>query len=103
MGFLVQALPDVRDQIRKQFFFYEVLYNYCFNFFCEYFVPKNGVPKNGALIVFSKKPNTPEYAKVLVVMCPKLNSVTALLSLPPLELLVLKSRLVKGFLLILGS
>ena len=30
-----------------------------------------------------KKPKTPEYAKVLVVTCPKLNSVTDLLFLPP--------------------
>ena len=66
----------------------------------ERFVPKNGVPKNGFPIVFSKsdlgggghifrrnfflkKPNTPEYAQVLVVTCPKLNSVTALLSPHP--------------------
>ena len=66
----------------------------------ERFVPKNGVPKNGFPIVFSKsdlgggkqffrrnfflkKPNTPEYAQVLVVTCPRLNSVTALLSPPP--------------------
>ena len=32
---------------------------------------------------FLKKPSTPEYAQVLVVTCPKLNSVAALLSPPP--------------------
>ena len=32
---------------------------------------------------FSEKPNTPEYAKVLLVMWAKLNSVTALLSPRP--------------------
>ena len=32
---------------------------------------------------FLKKPNTPEYAQVLVVTCPKLNFVTALLSPHP--------------------
>ena len=32
---------------------------------------------------FLKKPNTPEYAQVLVVMWAKLNSVTVLLSTPP--------------------
>ena len=31
---------------------------------------------------FLKKPNTPEYAQVLVVTCPKPNYVAALLSLP---------------------
>ena len=64
------------------------------------FVPKNGVPKNLFPVVFSKsdlgggerffrqkfflkKPNTQEYAHVLVVMWAKLNSVTALLSHRP--------------------
>ena len=32
---------------------------------------------------FSEKPNTSEYAQVLVAMCPELNSVTAILSPPP--------------------
>ena len=98
MCFLVWALPEVRDWIQKQFF-NEVLYNYCFKFFWGAFCPKNGVPKNALyfqkviwvgggnffLIIFfsSEKPNTLEHAQVLVVMCPKLNSVTALLSPPP--------------------
>ena len=70
--------------------------------FLDLFVSKNGVPKNGFLIVFSKsdlgwgggwvvfspnffleKAKHPKYAQVLVVTCPKLNSVTALLSPPP--------------------
>ena len=34
---------------------------------------------------FLKKPNTPEYAWVLVVMCPKLNSAAALLSPSPYD------------------
>ena len=32
---------------------------------------------------YLKKPNTPEYAQVLVLTCPKINSVTALFSPPP--------------------
>ena len=57
----------------------------------ERFVPKNDVKKIGFPIVFSKsyygggeEPNTPKYAKVLVVTCTKLNFVTALLSPPPI-------------------
>ena len=78
------------------FFFYKVLYNYCSNFFSA-FCPKKWRSKTGFPIVFSKsdfgeggrflcqncfltKPNTPEYAQVLVVTWAKLNSVTALLS-----------------------
>ena len=70
------------------------------NFFPECFVPKNAVPKNGFPIVFSKsdlggggtyfvtnifseKAKHTEYAQVLVVTCPKPNSVAALLSPPP--------------------
>ena len=81
-----------------------MLYNYCSKKKMKRFVPKNGVPKNGFPIVFSKsdlgegghilwrhfflkKPNTPEYAQVLVVTCPKLKSVAALLS-PPIKLQV---------------
>ena len=66
----------------------------------ERFVPKNGVPKNGFPIVFSKsdlaggglflsrkfflkKPNFPECAQVLLVTWVKLNSINAHLSPPP--------------------
>ena len=92
MCFLVWQLPEDRDQIRKQFF---VLYNYCSKKNCGAFRSKNYVPKNGFLVVFSKrvlgggdtfsanffseKVKHPIYAQVLVVTCPKLNSVTALL------------------------
>ena len=38
----------------KAFFFYKVLYNYFSKKKSERFVPKNDVPKNGFLIVFSK-------------------------------------------------
>ena len=96
MCFLVRALPKVRDQIQKHFFD-KVLYNYCSKFFLERFVlsKKMDFPLyfekviwvGGGLFFcrnfFLKKPNTPEYAQVLVVTCPKLNSVTALLSPPP--------------------
>ena len=51
--FLVRALNEVRDPIRKQFCD-KVLYNYCSKFFFLRFVLKNDVPKNGFLIVFSK-------------------------------------------------
>ena len=51
------------------FYFQEVIFVGGGHFFC----------KN----CFQEKPNTPEYAQVLVVMCPNLNSVTALLSPPP--------------------
>ena len=51
--FLVSALPKVWDQIQKQFSD-KVLYIYCSKFFLERFVPKNGVQKDGFLIVFSK-------------------------------------------------
>ena len=52
-GFLVRALPEVQDQIRKQFFD-KKLYNYCSKKKLERFVTKNGVPKTGFPIVFSK-------------------------------------------------
>ena len=39
---------------QKAVFFDKVLYNSCSNFFLDRFVPKNGVPKNGFPIVFSK-------------------------------------------------
>ena len=99
MCFLVRALHEVRDRIRMQFFD-KVLYNYFIKKIVELFVQKNSVPKNWFPIVIpkiysswgtsffwqfflKKKPNTPEQDQVLVVMCPKLNSVTALLSPPP--------------------
>ena len=76
-----------------------MLYDYCDNFFGP-FHPKKWRSKNGFPIVFSesdlggggqffrqhfflKKPNTPEYAQVLVVTWAKPNSVTALLSPHP--------------------
>ena len=40
-------------------------------------------------IFFLKRQNTLEYAQILLVMCPKLYSVTALLSLPPTWVCVL--------------
>ena len=99
--FLVRALHQVRDQIQKQFFD-KVLYNYCSKKNLKRFVPKNGVPKMdfplyfqkviwvGDIfcdeIFFLKKPNTPKYAQVSVVTCPKANSVDALLSPPPVPL-----------------
>ena len=39
MCFLVRALPEVWDRIRKQFFD-KVLYNYCSKIFCGAFRPK---------------------------------------------------------------
>ena len=48
---------------------------------------------------FLKKPNTLEYAQVLVVTCPKLSSVTALLSPHPIyDFLFLLSQLLCEFL-----
>ena len=86
----------------KNSFLKKVLYNYCSKFFLERFgqylqkekkwishcILKKGIWVGWGGIFFNfffllKKPNNPEYAQVLVVTCPKLNSVTALLSLPP--------------------
>ena len=94
-----------RSRIKsKSSYFDKVQYNYCSNFFVERFVPKNGAKKLfpivfkkwffGGTVFFAeifvcKKPNTPESAQVLAIMCPKLNSVTALLSPPYLGCLIL--------------
>ena len=93
----------------KKQFFDKVLYNYCSKNFLKRFVPKNCVPKMdfplyfqkmiwvGDIfcdeIFFLKKPNTPKYAQVSVVTCPKANSVDALLSPPPCPYLRLKKLL----------
>ena len=93
--FLVQALPEVWGQNRKQFFD-KVLYNYCLKKNCGAFWPKKWISHRilkkwfgwgGGLFFcqhfFLKKPNTLEYAQVLVVTWAKPNSVTALLSPRP--------------------
>ena len=88
-----------------------------FVYFMERFVPKNGVPKNGFPIVFSKsdlaggglflsrkkilkKPNFLECAQVLLVTWVKLNSINTHLSTPPstgLKLLLAKAgKLYRG-------
>ena len=55
MCFLVWALPEVWDQIQKQFFFLIKCYIFTvLNFFVERLVPKYGVPKNEFPTVFSK-------------------------------------------------
>ena len=54
MCFLVWALPEVWDQIQKQFFFIKCYIFSVHNLFVERLVPKNGVPKNGFPTVFSK-------------------------------------------------
>ena len=92
--FLDRALPEIKNQIWKQFSD-KVLYKYCSKKNLEHFGPKNDVPKmdfplyflkviwlGGHILwqkIILKKPNTPEYAQVLVVACQKLNSVAALL------------------------
>ena len=98
MCFGVRALPEVRDQIRKHFFFINCYIITVLMFFLwSVLSKKKRRSKNRFSIVISKsdfgegtlfcqnlflkKPNTPEYAQLSVVMCPKLNFVTALL--PP--------------------
>ena len=94
--FSVWPLPEVRNWLPNQIL-NENVHISILNFFVEHFDHHKKNVQNGFSIVFSKsdlgrrgqilwwnfflkKPNWPEYAQVLMVMCPKLKFVAALLS-----------------------